>query len=279
MLKYIRDEDILSRKETISVQGRKVRLLILSNRRQKEAAPGMLWIHGGGYITGMKEMAFLGRAAELVRDHGAVVVSPDYALAPFHRYPAALEDCYGALVWMKEHSGELNIRSDQIMCGGESAGGRLCAAMCLYARDHGDVKIAYQMPLYPMIANYDTESSKDNHAKIWNTKRNHFGWKMYLGGAWDREVPGYAAVLRTQNLADLPPAYTFVGGAEPFYEETKEFVRRMREAGNTIEMDEYPGMYHAFDMIDPDHELSRIAIGRFHRHFAFAVNHYFAPQE
>lgn len=38
-------------------------------------------------------------------------------------------------------------------------------------------------------------------------------------------------------------------------------------------------MYHAFDMIDPDHELSRIAIGRFHRHFAFAVNHYFAPQE
>ena len=34
----------------------------------------------------------------------------------------------------------------------------------------------------------------------------------------------------------------------------------MREAGNTIEMDEYPGMYHAFDMIDPDHGLSRIAI-------------------
>ncbi len=56
-------------------------------------------------------------------------------------------------------------------------------------------------------------------------------------------------------------------------------MRRMREAGNTIEMDVYPGMYHAFDMIDPDHELSRIAIGRFHRHFAFAVNHYFAPQE
>lgn len=49
--------------------------------------------------------------------------------------------------------------------------------------------------------------------------------------------------------------------------------------GHIIEMDEYPGMYHAFDMIDPDHELSRIAIGRFHRHFAFAVNHYFAPQE
>lgn len=62
-----------------------------------------------------------------------MVVSPDYALAPFHRYPAALEDCYGALVWMKEHGGELNIRSDQIMCGGESAGGGLCAAVCLYA--------------------------------------------------------------------------------------------------------------------------------------------------
>ena len=101
MLKYIRDEDILSRKETISVQGRKVRLLILSNRRQKEAAPGMLWIHGGGYITGMKEMAFLGRAAELVRDHGAVVVSPDHelsriAIGRFHRHFAFAVNHYFA---------------------------------------------------------------------------------------------------------------------------------------------------------------------------------------
>ena len=87
-----------------------------------------------------------------------MVVSPDYALAPFHRYPAALEDCYGALVWMKEHSGELNIRSDQIMCGGESAGGGTVCRSVSLCRDHGDVKIAYQMPLYPMIANYDDRS-------------------------------------------------------------------------------------------------------------------------
>ena len=73
------------------------------------------------------------------------------------------------------------------------------------------------MPLYPMIANYDTESSKDNHAKIWNTKRNHFGWKMYLGGAWDSEVPGYAAVLRTQNLADWPLLPAFCLCREPLF--------------------------------------------------------------
>ena len=97
---------------------------------------------------------------------------------------------------MKEHSGELNIRSDQIMCGGESAGGGTVCRSVSLCRDHGDVKIAYQMPLYPMIANYDTESSKDNHAKIWNTKRNHFGWKMYLGGAWDRDFAGTIISLR-----------------------------------------------------------------------------------
>ena len=79
-----------------------------------------------------------------------------------------------------EDAGELGILLDQLMVGGESAGGGLCAAVCIAARDKGTVNVAYQMPLYPMLDNHDTESSRDNHGKIWNTRRNHLGWRMYL---------------------------------------------------------------------------------------------------
>ena len=50
----------------------------------------------------------------------------------------------------------------------------------MLARDRDEVRIAYQMPLYPMIDNLDTESSAHNHGKVWNTRKNHMAWKMYL---------------------------------------------------------------------------------------------------
>ena len=99
------------------------------------------WIHGGGYITGMKEMVHMSRAVDLVKRFGAVVVSPGYRLAIQRPFPAAAEDCYSALVYLKDHAQELGIRQNQIMVGGESAGGGLCAVekfnqVFAYAKEH-----------------------------------------------------------------------------------------------------------------------------------------------
>ncbi len=72
-------------------------------------------------------------------------------------------------------------------------GGGLTAALCMFARDKGTVRVAFQMPLYPMLDNLDTESSRDNHGRVWNTRRNHFGWRMYLRGNAKKKVSPYAA--------------------------------------------------------------------------------------
>lgn len=117
--------------------------LVLAPKTGAENAVGVLWIHGGGYIAGMKEMVHASRAVDLVKKFGAVVVSPGYRLAVQRPYPAAAEDCYSALIYMKNHVRELGIRRDQIMVGGESSGGGLCAAVCLMARDRASVNIAF----------------------------------------------------------------------------------------------------------------------------------------
>ena len=158
------------------------------NVKPKNKTPGILWIHGGGYITGMAKMLYISRAIGLVKKYGAVVVTPEYRLSKVAPYPAALEDCYTALKYLKEHAEELGINTSQIMVGGESAGGGLTVATCMYARDKGEINIAYQMPLYPMIDDRDTESSRDNHAPVWNTKLNHKGWKAYLGDLWQGKI-------------------------------------------------------------------------------------------
>jgi len=241
----------------------RVPLLILEPKEPRRDGPGVLWIHGGGYMTGMKEMAYMSRAADLCRECGAVIVSPGYRLALFSPYPAALEDCYAALLWLRDHAAELGVRQDQIMVGGESAGGGLAAAVSIRARDSGEVKVAFQMPLYPMLDNRDTDSSRDNHGRVWNTRRNHLGWRLYLRGNAKGDVSPWASPARLKDYRGLPPCYTFVGTGEPFRDETLAWVRSLREAGVPAECDLYDTDIHAFDMLYPELDISREASARF----------------
>lgn len=266
------DEDV--REERIRIGG--IPAIVVRPREAVHNAPGILWIHGGGYILGMKEMVYMSRALDLVKEFSAVVVSPDYRLALHAPYPAALQDCYRTLLYMKRRASKLGINPNQIMVGGESAGGGLCAALCMLARDRGAVNVAFQMPLYPMLDNLDTETSRDNHGRVWNTRRNHFGWRMYLRGRAKSTDSPYAAPARQENYRGLPPMYTFVGDGEPFCAETLSYVEHLKNAGVSATVDVYHSDMHAFDMLRPDLPESREAIRKFREAFAYAAGHYFA---
>ena len=278
MRSFRRDPEVRSEK----VMAGKVPCLLVRPKKEgiaakaPEGVPGVLWIHGGGYMAGMKEMVYMSNALPLVKDFGAVVLSPGYRLSFRAPYPAALKDCYEALLYLRDHARELGIRPDQIMVGGESAGGGLAAALCMLARDRGEVAIAYQMPLYPMLDNLDTPSSKDSHAKVWNTRRNHLGWRLYLRGRAKEMVEPYAAPARQTDYRGLPPAYTFVGDGEPFYCETLSYIENLKKAGIPAEAEVYHSDMHAFDMMRPELPASQASLNSFLSHFAYARDHYFA---
>ena len=127
------DPKICTRKIAIP-GGQTIPAPLLSPKKAPANAPGILWLHGGGYIAGMKEMVHMSRAVDLVKEFDAVVLSPGYRLAPLAPYPAAFADCCAALLYFKEHAKALGVRDDQLMVGGESAGGGLRAAVCIAAR-------------------------------------------------------------------------------------------------------------------------------------------------
>ena len=244
----------------IRVEG--IPVLVLEPPDQAKTKAGLLWIHGGGYVTGMKEMVYMSRAENLARKYGVTVFSPGYRLAWQKPYPAAVNDCYRVLEYV---AGEM----ESVMVGGESAGGGLAVAVCMMARDRG-IRVDYQFPLYPMISNVDTESSKNNHDKVWNTRRNHFGWWLYLRKDAKHEVSPYAAPAWQTDYTGMPPCYTFVGNGEPFYVETLQYVEHLKKAGVHAELDVYHTDMHAFDMLRED-ELSRKATEAFERQFEHAL--------
>ena len=133
----------------------------------------------------------------------------------------------------------------------------------MMARDRGEIKVAFQLPLYPMLSNIDTISSMNNHGKVWNTRRNHLGWRLYLRKDAKKMVTPYASPAWQRDFSGLPPAYTFVGDGEPFYKETLDYVDSLRSAGVEAEADVYHTNMHAFDMLWSSHPTSRKAIEKF----------------
>ena len=228
-----------------------MKLIVLEPENRKEKRPGILWIHGGGYVTGMASMVVFSCGRLLGEKLDAIVISPEYTLAASKPYPAAFEDCYRTLLYMWQHAEELGIDKDRIVVGGESAGGGLAAAVCIAARDRGTVKVAMQLPLYPMLDCCDTASSKDNHGLVWNTRRNHQSWNRYLSGIGDGEIPPYASPSRESDYAGLPCCYTYVCDGEPFYQETLDYVMNLKRANVKADVDIYRGNIHSFDILLP----------------------------
>lgn len=224
--------------------------------------PPMLYTHGGGYITGTPE-AFSGAVARFIERRPCVVAAPAYRTAFVKPYPGAFEDCYMTLVWMRDHADELGIDARRFIIGGHSAGGGLTAAVTLKARDTGDVKVAFQMPFYPMIDDRQPyDPARDIDAPAWDTKTNAFGWASYLKDlhAQGLEIPAYAAPARNSDYGDFPPTITFVGEYEPFYWETVEYVRRLKAAGVDVAFKIYEKCTHGPDMFVPHSSLGQDAI-------------------
>jgi acetyl esterase/lipase len=260
--------------------GTGMRVLIFRPLVLKDSVPGVLWLHGGGYAIGAPEAATW-KAEWLTEARDCVVVAPAYRLSVQAGYPAALEDSYDALLWMKANAQRLGIRDSQLMIGGDSAGGGLTAALTLYARDRGEVAVSFQMPLYPMLDDrMATVSAEDNNAPVWNSKSNYCGWKLYLGALFGTpDVPCYAAAARATDYSGLPPTATFVGSLEPFRDETAAYVESLRRAGVPVDFEIFDGCYHAFESLCPKAAVSKKAVAFIKNAFSYAVDRYFAGQE
>jgi acetyl esterase/lipase len=240
--------------------------------------PGILWIHGGGYAIGVPEQdeGFIQR---FIDESGAVVIAPDYTLSGEKPYPAALDDCYAALLWLRDKGERYGMRSDQIFIGGDSAGGGLTAAVSLLARDKGDVNIAFQMLLYPMLDDRPTATSKENYAPLWNTKSNYNAWKLYLCQRYgSSDVPAYAAPARATDYSGLPPTCSFVGSVEPFRDETETYIQNLQEAGIKVAFKLFDGCFHAFDMVCGKSKIGKEATSFLMENFKYATQNYFAEQ-
>ena len=179
----------------------------------------------------------------LNRRLGITIAAPEYRLAPEHPYPAALEDCYAALIWLASLP---SVDATRLAIAGESAGGGLAAALAFITRDRGEISPVLQLLSYPMLDDRTVAKPAVAHRyRLWNEPSNRFGWASYLHGA----NPGVAVPARRSDLAGLPAAWIGTGTADLFCDEDVAYAERLRAAEVPCQLEVVEGGFHGFDRV------------------------------
>lgn len=247
------DSNVIETNEVVPATAERpaIPVRIYRHRAGPAPAPLVMNFHAGGFVLGDLESEHL-RCLTLCRDTGATVIGVAYRLAPEHVFPAGVEDCYAALVWAVANAQTIGLDIARIAVGGGSAGGALSAAVCLMARDRQGPEIAAQLLLYPVIDDAcDTQSLRAaDDCYIWNRRNCIDMWDRYLGG--DRgPAPAYAAPARAKDLTGLPPALVVTCEHDPLRDEGLSYAMRLMNAGVPVELHNYRGTVHAFDLLVP----------------------------
>lgn len=215
----------------------------------REPRPVVVNFHGGGFALGSaRQCDWI--CSIVASDVDAVVVSVDYRLAPAHKFPAAVEDCYDALLWTAAHAAELGADPARLGVMGDSAGGNLAAVVAIMARDDLGPAIAHQALVYPVTDM--TEAGREDPSYIDNVLgivlsngdidvfRDHY--VSETDDPWDYRL----SPVRAADLTRLPPAIVVVAGLDPLHDSGVRYAQALADAGNAVRVEDFHQMPHGF---------------------------------
>lgn len=213
----------------------------------QQGARGLLvFYHGGGWVIGtLDEYDALCR--KIAERSSCAVAMVDHRLAPEHRYPAAVDDCYAATAWLAARVEEIARPGAPLIIGGDSAGGNLAAAVALRARERATPAIALQLLIYPVLdADLDRPSYLDPENQPLLTRADMaWFWDHYVPDP-NRRLEPEASPLRAADLAGLPPAVVLTAEHDVLRDEGEAYAARLAEAGVPVDARRYAGQAHGF---------------------------------
>ena len=223
----------------------------------------ILQLHGGGYMGAVRNASYVFAGLYNEVSHGCNVLTPDYRVAPEHPYPAALEDAVASYQWLldKGYYGE------QIIVAGDSAGGGLAMALCMYLKDHhmpmpgGVVAMSPWTDLTASGESYETNYERD--PLFGNTKDSLIYVNDYAGD--HDKMDCYISPL-FGDFRGFPPMLIQVGSLEMLLSDSVSVAAKAREQGIRVRLSIYEGMFHVFQMAYlniPESKKAWAEVGKF----------------
>ena len=229
--------------------------------------PLLLFFHGGGWVTGNID-SYNKVCTNMARLTDCKLVSVDYRLAPENPFPAGLEDCYEAA---KAFITNDVINNKEVVLIGDSAGGNLAAALSLLAKERKEFTVNKQILIYPSTYNDYTDKSpfksvvENGTEYLLTSKRIRDYMELYKSKEEDMYSP-YFAPLLSNDLSMQPKTLVITAEYDPLRDEGEEYGKRLREAGNYVEIYRIKDALHGFFALPsrfPQVKLTYDIINRF----------------
>jgi acetyl esterase/lipase len=215
--------------------------------------PVILYMHGGGWVLGNA-----GTHDRLVRElavgAGAALAFVEYPNSPEARYPIAIEQGYATAQWIIREGATKGLDSGRLAVAGDSVGGDMTAALCLMAKQRGDVKFVQAQMYYPVTdAEMDTGSYDEfANGPFLTRKAMEWFWDAYIADPAQRSEitasPNHATI---EQLTGLPPTLLLVDEADVLRDEGEAYAAKLRSAGVPVTTVRYLGVHHDFMMLNP----------------------------
>lgn len=205
----------------------------------------LVYFHGGGWV-----LNFAGRydaqLSDMAEKINSVIISVNYQKSPEHKFPIPFNDCYEGLEWVVNHANELNVNTEKIGVGGDSAGGNLASAVALAARDRGKIKLAYQWLIYPCNGPEFVDSPDIPNAINYGLDQRGMKWlwEQYISET-DRKNP-YAVPHAAENYAGLPPTVLITAEYDVLRADGIAYRDKLIAAGVSVAYQDCLGMIHGF---------------------------------
>ena len=189
--------------------------------------------------------------ARLADATGQYVVAVEYRLAPEDKFPSGLEDCYAVAKVLYRGEFVLNVKPENITLIGDSAGGNLCAALSLMARDRGEFMPDRQILIYPATYNDYTENSPFPSVKENGTDYLLTAGKMqdyidlYARDEEDKKNPYFAPYV-AEDVSNQPDTLILTSEFDPLRDEGEAYGKRLKEAGNRVEIHRIKDALHGY---------------------------------
>lgn len=212
--------------------------------------PVVVFLHGGGWAMGDLD-GYEPLVKALCAGSGAAFLAVDYRLAPEHPFPAGLEDALAAVRWAAAEADARGLDGGRLAVMGDSAGGNLATVAARRLHAAGEVRLAAQFLIYPMLDvasphwAYPSRLRHGDGDYLLARRDIEVTAAWYLG---DRVEPAHPDVspLFTDDLGMLPPTVILTAGFDPLLDEARRYRDRLLEAGVRVEFKCFEGTIHAF---------------------------------